>query len=136
MYLLDTNIISELRAGKNHPSAAVQAWANGVRSEHCYLCAITMLELENGVQRLEYKTPPQGRALRNWLEALRGLYSGRILSFDDAAARICAALQIPKSRQERDAMIAATAKSHGLTVVTRNTNDFLNMGVPLHNPFS
>jgi predicted nucleic acid-binding protein len=135
MFLLDTNVISELRKGKKNQSAKVVAWAGATPAKQCYLSAITVLELEQGVQRLEYETPPQGSALRTWLNGISSSYQGRILPFDERAARICASLHIPNKRPERDAMIASVARSHGLTVVTRNIADFVNTGVALFNPF-
>ena len=84
---------------------------------------------------LERRTPPQGSALRVWLTGVRAAFAGRVLPFTDHSATICAALHVPNPRSERDAMIAATAIEHGFTVVTRNTQDFVNTGVTLFNPW-
>lgn len=135
MYLLDTNVISELRQGKPNQSAEVRNWAAQHRASTLYLSAITILELEKGILLLERRTPPQGAALRVWLSGVRAAFAGRILPFTEQAASLCAALHVPDPRSERDAMIAATALEHGFTVATRNTQDFVNTGVQLVNPW-
>jgi toxin FitB len=135
MFLLDTNVISELRQGKPNQSAEVRNWAARHRASTLYLSSITILELEKGILLLERRTPPQGAALRVWLTGVRAAFAGRILPFTEQAASLCAALHVPDPRSERDAMIAATALEHGFTVVTRNTQDFVNTGVQLMNPW-
>lgn len=135
MFILDTNVISELRQGKPQPSAAVRRWAADQPSHRLFLSAITILELELGVQALERRTPPQGSALRSWLAGVRAAFAGRILPFGQNTAAVCASLQIPNPRSERDAMIAASALEHKFTVVTRNTADFEATGVALINPW-
>ncbi len=136
MFVLDTNVISELRRGKPHQSAVVRAWAAGQPSSKLFLSAITILELEMGIVALERRTPPQGNALRTWLMGVREAFAGRILPFTDTTATICAALHVPNPRSERDAMIAATALEHGFTVVTRNESDFVGTGAGLVNPWT
>jgi predicted nucleic acid-binding protein len=135
MFVLDTNVISELRQGKPQPSAAVRRWAAGQPSHRLFLSAITILELELGIQALERRTPPQGSALRSWLTGVRAAFAGRILPFGENTAAMCASLHIPNPRSERDAMIAATALEHKFTVVTRNTAGFDATGVALINPW-
>jgi hypothetical protein len=135
MYVLDTNVISELRQGKPKQSAAVRSWAANVPVSQLFLTAISILELEKGVLALERKTPPQGSALRVWLKSVRTTFAGRILPFTEDTATLCAAMHVPDPRSDRDAMIAATALEHGMTVVTRNVDDFAGTGVPLINPF-
>jgi predicted nucleic acid-binding protein len=135
MYLLDTNVISELRKGKKQQSQNVISWADSIPVNQCFLSAITIFELELGVQRLEYTNPPQGQTIRAWLTGLGPSYEGRILPFDEIAAKIAASLHIPNKQPERDAMIASIALKHGFTVVTRNTSDFERSGVSFINPF-
>ena len=135
MFVLDTNVISELRHGKPHQSAEVRAWAAGQPSSKLFLSAITLLELEKGIQTLERRSPRQGSALRAWLVGVRAAFAGRILPFTENTAPVCASLHIPDPRSERDAMIAATALEHSFTVVTRNVSDFVDTGVALINPW-
>lgn len=135
MFILDTNVISELRQGIPQQSMAVRQWASQQPSQQLFLSAITLLELELGVQALERKTPPQGRALRAWLVGVRAAFAGRILPFAENTAPVCASLHIPNPRAYRDAMIAATALEHKFTVVTRNVADFEATGVMLVNPW-
>ena len=135
MLILDTNVISELRQGKPNASLAVRQWAAVQASNQLYLSAITLLELELGVQAMERKAPPQGSALRAWLNGVGRAFAGRILPFAEATAPLCASLHIPNPRADRDAMIAATAMEHGFTVVTRSVVDFEATGVKLLNPW-
>lgn len=135
MYVLDTNVISELRQGKPNQSIEVRAWAAKQAASQLFLTAVTILELEKGVLALERRTPPQGSAIRAWLTGMRAAFAGRILPFTDKTATLCAAMQVPNPRSDRDAMIAATALDHGMTVVTRNVADFAGTGVKLVNPF-
>ena len=135
MCLLDTNVISELRQGKPMQNAQVMAWANGQVFDRFFLSAITILELEKGVQALEHKQPPQGQALRRWLDGVTDVFDGRTIPFSASMAKRCAALHFPNALSERDAMIAATALEHRFTVVTRNLKDFQSTGVQLLNPW-
>jgi len=135
MFVLDTNVISELRHGKPNPSPEVRAWAAAQPASRLFLSAITLLELEIGIQSLERRSPPQGSALRAWLTGVRAAFAGRILPFSESTAPICAALHVPDPRSERDAMIAATALEHKFAVVTRNVADFAPTGVSLVNPW-
>lgn len=137
MYLLDTNVISELRKAKSgRADRNVIVWASGIPVSALFVSAINILELELGVLLAERRDPLQGRMLRTWLESqVVPAFEGRILAVDTAVAQRCAGLHVPDSRADRDALIAATASVHGLTVVSRNTADFEPMGVKLINPW-
>ena len=137
MLLLDTNVVSELRKiANNRAHPAVISWAAAQNPESTFLSAVTVFEIERGVLRMERRDRKQGAALRQWLEGqvLPG-FEGKILPFDTAVARRCAALHVPDPKPERDAMIAATALVHGLTLATRNIADFGRMGLTLVNPW-
>jgi toxin FitB len=136
MFLLDTNVISELRVPKR-ADINMLAWASSQPVAAQFLSSITVLELELGVLRMERKDAAQGAALRNWLDGqVLPQFAGRVLAFDQSVALRCAKLHVPDPRAERDAVIAATALVHGMTVVTRNTDDFKLTGVPLLNPWA
>lgn len=135
MYLLDTNVVSELRrADRANPK--VRVWADTIPAGAVFLSAISVLEIDLGVLLLERKDPAQGRVLRTWLEQqVLSQFDGRILSVDVVVARQCARLHVPNPRSSRDALIAATALVHGMTVVTRNLADFAPTGVATLNPW-
>jgi predicted nucleic acid-binding protein len=137
MYLLDTNVVSELRkarARKAHPR--VVAWARRMPVATLFLSVITVQELEIGVQLAQRRDAAQGAVLRAWLEdQVLPAFSDRILPVDTAVARRSASIHVPDPRPVRDGLIAATALVHGLTLVTRNTSDFVPMAVPLLNPW-
>lgn len=137
MFLLDTNVVSELRKAKTgRADANVTAWAGSVPFGSLFISAITLLELEMGVLQVERRDPAQGGILRTWLDRqVLPAFHDRILPIDVAVAQRCARLHVPDPRAERDAMIAATALVHGMTVVTRNIGDFQLTGVPLLNPW-
>ena len=138
MYLLDTNVVSELRkARSNKASLNVVRWSRSVPASMLFLSVISVLELEHGVLLVERRDPSQGSKLREWLDRqVSPLFQGRILSIDARIARVCAALHVPNRRPDRDAMIAATALVHGMTVVTRKTKDFHACGAAVLDPWA
>lgn len=135
MFLLDTNVISELRNGKPRQSAAVRAWAQMQPGNRLYLSAISVLEIEIGVRRMELKDPVQGAVLRRWATAAMQEFEGRVLAFSGFSALYCASLQVPNPRSFRDSMVSATAMEHGFAVATRNLRDFEGTGIQLVNPW-
>lgn len=136
-YLLDTNVISELRKvgdGKADPN--VTAWISAQDARDLYISAITVLELERGILGIQSRDVTQGSRLRAWMDSrVRPEFSDRIIPIDDAIATRCAHLRVPDRRNEADAIIAATALVHGLVVVTRNIQDFQGAGVVLVDPW-
>ena len=137
MFVLDTNVVSELRKVRlGKADTNVAAWAQSVDAADLFVSAITIMELELGVLSIEQKNAIQGAMLRSWLEQrVLPEFSERTLPVDTAVAQRCARLHGPDRRGERDALIAATALVHGMTVVTRNIADFKPTGVPLVNPW-
>jgi len=127
MFLLDTNVVSELR----RPSKAdpkVLAWAKSVPMIQQYVSAITMLELEQGVLARARSDEAQGTILRAWLDGtVRVRFAGRIVAVDEHVALCCAYLHVPNPKSYRDALIGACAMVHGMTLVTRNIKDFDQM---------
>jgi len=135
MFLLDTNVISELRR-PDRADRNVVAWANAIPAANFFISVISILEIELGARLIKRKDATQGAILRNWIDAqVLARFEGRILAIDTTVAQRCAQLHVPNPRAERDALIAATALVHGLTVVTRNVGDFEPTGVPLLNPW-
>lgn len=135
MYLLDTNVVSELRR-VHRANAGVMAWSKSVSSDDLFISAITILEIDVGILEIERRDARQGEMLRVWLESqVLSAFAERIFPVDTAVALRCARLHVPDPRSELDALIAATALVHGLTLVTRNVADFRTMGVALLNPW-
>ena len=137
MYLLDTNVVSEIRKGQSHKADVnVIEWADSVPLASLFLSVISVLEIEIGVLLAERRDPAQGSVLRSWLNLrVMSAFAGRILPVDTAVARRCASLHVPNQRADRDALIAATAMVHGMVVVTRNVPDFAPTGVEIVNPW-
>jgi predicted nucleic acid-binding protein len=135
MYLLDTNVISELRkAKKTHQN--VKKWAEPLPSASLYISVISVLELEIGILLIDRRDKEQGAILRAWMDGhVLPTFSGRILAIDTAVAQRCATFHVTDPRSDRDALIAATALVHGLTVATRNVADFERTGVVVLNPW-
>ena len=137
MFLLDTNVVSELRKirlGKANRSVA--KWADSVDAADLFLSALTIQELEMGVLLAERRDPSQGAIFRAWLNGhVLSAFNGRVLPVDIAVAQRSARLHVPDPRPVRDALIAGTALVHGMTVVTRNVADFEPTGVLILNPW-
>ena len=135
MFVLDTNVVSELRRPERANSNVVK-WAAGIPAVQFFLSAISLLEIERGALQVARKDPTQGKVLRTWIDGqILARFENRILAVDSTVALRCARLHIPDPRSERDALIAATALVHGMTVVTRNMEDFEATGVTLLNPW-
>ena len=132
MYLLDTNIVSELRRARPH--GAVIAWLRDVRDEDLYISAVTIGEIQSGIEITRERDEPKAAELEAWLEQVTETYN--VINMDARAFRSRARL-IHRRTDDliEDAMIAATAAVHGLTVVTRNVRDFGAFNVPTLNPF-
>lgn len=137
MYLLDTNVVSELRKAKSGKAdTKVVAWVASVAASSLFLSVITVLELETGILLIERRDAVQGRLLRGWLDGqVLPAFMGRILPVDVPVAQCCAKLHVPDPRADRDTLIAATGLVHGMTVITRNIADFQATGVELLNPW-
>ncbi|GKX56911.1 twitching motility protein PilT [Leminorella grimontii] len=137
MFILDTNVVSELRkarSGKADPNVA--HWAESVNAADLYISAVTVQELDIGVLLVERRDPRQGALLRAWLSGhVLPTFAQRILPVDTAVAQRSAKLHVPNPQPLRDGLIAATALVHGMTVVTRNVADFVASGVGILDPW-
>jgi len=138
MYLLDTNVLSELRKRRSGKiDANVEAWVGSIDQADMYLSVITVMEVELGIALLERRDARQGGVLRLWLhDKVLPAFGGRILGIDTPIALRCARLHVPDTKSERDAWIAATGLVHDMTIVTRNAVDFASTGVTLLDPWS
>jgi predicted nucleic acid-binding protein len=131
-YLLDTNVVSELR--KTKPHGAVLAWLKELRESQIYLSSVTIGELQAGVERTRAQDPNKAAQIQSWLDLLEASY--QVLPMDSSCFREWARLMNGKPDDLlEDIMIAATARVHQLTVATRNERDFVSLGVQVFNPF-
>lgn len=137
MFILDTNVVSELRKVRlGKADEHVAGWADSVDASDLYLSVISIQELEIGVLLAERRDPVQGAVFRAWLNShVLPAFAGRILPVDTAVAQRSARLHVPDPHPIRDGLIAATALVHGMTVVTRNVADFSPTGVRILNPW-
>lgn len=138
MFLLDTNVLSELRKlGDGRADARVTAWVAERDAISFFVSALTLMELEIGILRMERRDALQGERLRTWMDRhVLPEFLERTLPVDSAVALKCARLHVPDPRSERDALIAATAIVHGMTVVTGNVADFETTGAKVINPWA
>ncbi|MFT4234451.1 MAG: type II toxin-antitoxin system VapC family toxin [Microbacterium sp.] len=136
-YLLDSNVVSELRKNSSRIDPNVARWAESVSATQHFISVISLLEIELGVLRIERRDARAGEVLREWFDrAVLSAFARRTLPLSREVARTAARLHVPDPRPERDAYIAATALQHGLTVVTRNVSDFEPTGVSVLNPWA
>jgi predicted nucleic acid-binding protein len=135
-YLVDSNITSEIRYGaRGNPG--VYSWAQSVEKADLATSVICLFEIEHGIALVQKRDPVFHRRLADWMATIvLPFYEGRILDVDRIIARQCARLSTEQSRPLADALIAATALVHDLTVVTRNERHFVPMGVPVLNPWA
>jgi len=133
-YLLDTNVVSELRKG-DRADKAVMTWFSQVKDEDLHLSVLVLGELRQGVERLRTRDVRSAEQLDRWLRRLAEGYGGRILPVDEAVAEVWGRLNVPDPISVVDGLLAATALVHDLTLVTRNTKDVARAGAPLLNPF-
>ena len=132
MYLLDTNVISELR--RPRPHSGVTAWLSGIGSDQIFISAVTLGELQAGVENARQQDAGRAEIIEGWIDSVAGSYN--VLPMHGGAFRCWAKLMHGKPADLiADAMIAATAVVHNLTVVTRNLRDFERLGVPTFSPF-
>lgn len=139
MFVLDTNVVSELRKAKTGKANwGVTEWATGVPAALMFLSVISLQELEHGVLLAERNDPPKGGVLREWLNgSVLTAFSDRILGVDSPVALQAAGLQVPDPAPFRDALIGATGIVHGMAVVTRNVSDFERFaGLEMVNPWT
>lgn len=139
MYLLDTNIVSEIRKISNGKvNKGVADWFKVAEADSQFISIITLFELQKGVLLAAHNNDlAKANALQAWLKVLRFNFTDRILPVNTKTALLCAALHVPNPRPPFDSLIAATALAHDLILVTRNTKDFQNIdGLRILNPFS
>lgn len=137
MYLLDTNVVSEFRkSADGRINKSVKRWADEISPDLMFISVISVLELEIGVLQIERRDKKQGLVLRKWLNKnVLPAFLDRVLPVDVAVAQRCVSLHMPNPKSERDAMIAATAIEHRMTIVTRNVSDFSQSGVKIFDPW-
>jgi len=137
MFILDTNVISEIRKARSGKADQnVVSWLSQQNAENLYVSAITLMEIELGILRIVRRDAVQGNLLRQWMDHhILPEFSDRTIPVDSAIALRSAALHVPDPRPERDAFIAASALVHRMAIITRNVTDFLPMRVSVVDPW-
>jgi predicted nucleic acid-binding protein len=133
-FLLDTNVVSELRKAK--PAGSVRSWVSSVRDTELYLSVLVVGELRQGIELLRRRDENRAASLDNWLSSIEHAYRERILPVSVQVAKEWGKINVPNRMPAIDGLLAATAKVHGLTLVTRNTGDVRRTGIAVLNPFS
>lgn len=134
IYLIDTNIISEVRKGAKS-DANVAGWWDSIDDRDIYLSVLVLGEIRKGVERLRPTDPAQAMALENWLDAVVRSFADRVLPIDQAVANEWGRMSAKRPVSTIDALLAATAKVHGMTLATRNVSDIADLGADFVNPF-
>jgi predicted nucleic acid-binding protein len=133
-YLVDTNVISEVRKGANcHPNVA--AWFDSIEDDDIYLSVLVLGEIRKGIERAQASDPARSRVLERWLLALTESFADRILPIDRMVADEWGRMSAKRPVSTVDALLAATAKTHRMTLVTRNISDVTDLGADVLNPF-
>lgn len=133
-YLIDTNVISELRKG-GHCNPAVSQWYAGISETSLYLSTLVLGEVRKGIESLRLRDPKQSEALEQWLSAVKDAFVGRILPVDDEVSEMWGRLNAVRTLPLADSLLAATAKVHGMTLVTRDVKALAGLGLDLLDPF-
>lgn len=138
MYLLDTNVVSELRKIKTAKAhQGLSQWLSSIQPEQLYINTIVLMELKKGIFLKQRKDPKQAQVLQIWLDTvIRPAFAQRTLNIDENTIDICAKLHVPNKRPENDAWIGAMAIAYNMVLVTRNVKDYAGLPVKILNPFN
>jgi len=134
-FLIDTNVLSEIRKGEQRASPEVWKWWLGMQDQELFLSVMTLGEIRKGIDRLATRDAPQTRVLESWLDEVKNAFSENLIEITPAIAEQWGRLQAIRSLPEVDALLAASALHHDLTLVTRNEADFAGLEVRVCNPF-
>jgi toxin FitB len=135
-YLIDTNVLSEIRKGPQRARTEVFQWWLRMEGEDFFLSVMTLGEIRKGIDRLSFRDMKQSLMLERWLEDMKRAFSERLVEISPAVAERWGKLQAIRSLPEVDALLAASALEHDLTLVTRNEADFAGLGLRVLNPFA
>ena len=133
MFLLDTNVVSEIR--KSRPNPSVRSWFDATDDASLFLSVLVLGEIERGIVGLQDRDERRAAALTAWLDRLRTVYRDRLLPIDTGVAEVWGRLTAHRTVPAIDGLLAATAKHHGMTFVTRNVDDVADLGIDVLNPF-